>query len=159
VTAEVDLAAGRDAVVIIPGIMGSELVEAETGRTLWGLADMGWYASAWTTGGSLTRLAVTRQPCSEESEQPRKGLTIISHRATLPTTRSAARSSDTRTHRLALLDSLNDCTMPISSWHNDVRRVVTKFEYRPCVAAAWGIVDRDHLLAQSWHAAHPAVLQ
>jgi len=50
---------GRDAVIILPGIMGSELVEAATGRTLWGLADVGWYVQAWTSGRSLDRLMVT----------------------------------------------------------------------------------------------------
>src|SRR5579871_2136254 len=48
-----------DAVVVIPGIMGSELVETASGRTLWGLADPGWYLSAWTTGSSLDTLHVT----------------------------------------------------------------------------------------------------
>ena len=51
--------AGRDAVVVLPGIMGSELVEADSGRVLWGLADPGWYADAWTTGRSLHALRVT----------------------------------------------------------------------------------------------------
>src|SRR5215470_4277468 len=49
----------RDAVVVLPGIMGSELVEAATGTVLWGLADPGWYVKAWTSGRSLRALAVT----------------------------------------------------------------------------------------------------
>ena len=49
----------RDAVVVLPGIMGSELVEADTGKVLWGLDDPGWYVRAWTTGSSLDALAVT----------------------------------------------------------------------------------------------------
>ena len=49
----------RDAVVVVPGIMGSELVDTETGDTVWGLADLGWYVSAWVTGRSLRTLAVT----------------------------------------------------------------------------------------------------
>ncbi|MFE1443614.1 esterase/lipase family protein [Streptomyces sp. NPDC058739] len=49
----------RDAVVVLPGIMGSELVEASTGRVLWGLADVRWYVDAWTTGDSLAALHVT----------------------------------------------------------------------------------------------------
>jgi hypothetical protein len=56
---DVETALGRDAVIVVPGIMGSELVDAASGRTLWGLADAGWYASAWTTGGSFGTLAVT----------------------------------------------------------------------------------------------------
>lgn len=49
----------HDAVVVVPGIMGSELVDAASGRTLWGLADPRWYVSAWTTGESLRALALT----------------------------------------------------------------------------------------------------
>jgi hypothetical protein len=49
----------RDAVVVVPGIMGSELVDAETGRTLWGLADPRWYVSAWTSGASLGALRLS----------------------------------------------------------------------------------------------------
>jgi pimeloyl-ACP methyl ester carboxylesterase len=49
----------RDAVVVIPGIMGSKLIEAESRDALWGLDDTGWFLSAWTTGSSLRRLAVT----------------------------------------------------------------------------------------------------
>jgi hypothetical protein len=39
--------------------MGSELVDAETGRTLWGLADPRWYVSAWTSGASLDALRLS----------------------------------------------------------------------------------------------------
>lgn len=49
----------RDAVIVLPGIMGSELVEASTGEVLWGLADPTWYVRAWVTGSSLNKLAVT----------------------------------------------------------------------------------------------------
>jgi pimeloyl-ACP methyl ester carboxylesterase len=38
----------RDAVVIIPGIMGSALRERDTGQMCWGLDRLGWYARAWT---------------------------------------------------------------------------------------------------------------
>lgn len=52
-------ARSRDAVIVIPGIMGSELVDAASGRVLWGLADPRWYVSAWTGGHALDALAVT----------------------------------------------------------------------------------------------------
>ncbi|MFZ0157776.1 MAG: hypothetical protein WAL50_01995 [Kineosporiaceae bacterium] len=39
--------------------MGSALIEGATGKTLWGFDNAGWYASAWTTGGSLDALRVT----------------------------------------------------------------------------------------------------
>lgn len=49
----------RDAILVIPGIMGSELVDTESGETLWGLANASWYCDAWTFGDALDRLAVT----------------------------------------------------------------------------------------------------
>jgi hypothetical protein len=49
----------HDAVVIIPGIMGSELVDAVSGRTLWGMRDPRWYVSAWSTGRGLADLRLS----------------------------------------------------------------------------------------------------
>jgi hypothetical protein len=49
----------RDAVLLIPGIMGSELVDTETSEVVWGGADLSWYVSSWTTGRSMRTLAVT----------------------------------------------------------------------------------------------------
>lgn len=49
----------RDAVIVLPGIMGSELVDTATGNVLWGLTNPGWYVSAWGRGESLRALAVT----------------------------------------------------------------------------------------------------
>lgn len=37
----------QDAVVVVPGIMGSTLEVAETGKTVWGFNKIGWYAKAW----------------------------------------------------------------------------------------------------------------
>ena len=54
---KVGIGRSRDAVVVVPGIMGSELIESATGNVLWGLADPGWYVSAWTSGASLKALA------------------------------------------------------------------------------------------------------
>ncbi|TMR07007.1 hypothetical protein ETD83_02385 [Actinomadura soli] len=45
--------------LIVPGIMGSELVEDESGKQLWGLRDPRWYVQAWTSGRSLARLRLT----------------------------------------------------------------------------------------------------
>lgn len=47
-----------DAVVVIPGIMGSTLVQGD--RVLWGLERLGWYARAWARRGTaLDALALT----------------------------------------------------------------------------------------------------
>lgn len=57
--ATVERSTTRDAVIVIPGIMGSELVDAATGTPLWGLADVGWYLRAWLSGSGLDNLRVT----------------------------------------------------------------------------------------------------
>lgn len=49
----------KDAVVILPGIMGSELIDSSSGEQLWGLSDPRWYVSAWTSGRSLAGLRVS----------------------------------------------------------------------------------------------------
>src|SRR5262249_61866921 len=48
----------QDGVVIMPGIMGSTLVEAATGNVVWGLRH-GWYADAWTRGRGLRALLLS----------------------------------------------------------------------------------------------------
>jgi hypothetical protein len=48
-----------DAVIVIPGIMGSELVDADSERVLWGMSDLRWYVKAWTSGDSLVRLRLS----------------------------------------------------------------------------------------------------
>ena len=48
----------RDAVIVIPGIMGSELIDTETGSVLWGLSPRS-YLRFWTSGDGLDRLRVT----------------------------------------------------------------------------------------------------
>jgi len=50
-----------DAVVVVPGLMGSVLADAQTGRTLWGFTDLRWYVRAWTTGAGLADLRLTDQ--------------------------------------------------------------------------------------------------
>lgn len=43
----------QDAVVVVPGIMGSELYDTATNTVLWGLANPGWLGRAWTTRQGL----------------------------------------------------------------------------------------------------------
>jgi hypothetical protein len=64
-----------DAVIVLPGIMGTELVEKATNKTLWGFTHLGWYWRAWTTGSSLDALRVT--------DEERKGHTGRIHPARL----------------------------------------------------------------------------
>lgn len=49
----------HDAVVVIPGIMGSELRDRGTGRVVWGVNDVGWLARAWTRPDGMADLALT----------------------------------------------------------------------------------------------------
>jgi len=50
----------HDAVVIVPGIMGSRLVETATGTVVWGL-DPKVYVDAWLTGGPLRRMRLDEE--------------------------------------------------------------------------------------------------
>ncbi|MET8922720.1 hypothetical protein ABZW26_09970 [Streptomyces sp. NPDC004623] len=49
----------QDAVVVVPGIMGSTLQDAVTGRHLWGLGRASWYIKAWTRPEGLRELHLT----------------------------------------------------------------------------------------------------
>jgi hypothetical protein len=67
-----------DAVVVVPGIMGSELVDTATGDLLWGLAP-GPFVSAWLSGASLARLHL-----SGEERQGRYGQVTASRLLRVP---------------------------------------------------------------------------
>ncbi|MFI7386578.1 esterase/lipase family protein [Streptomyces sp. NPDC049813] len=56
---EVPLHVTQDAVVIVPGIMGSELRSTVTGDVLWGLSGAGWLLRAWTRRDGLAELHLT----------------------------------------------------------------------------------------------------
>lgn len=56
---QVRRAVSPDAVVVVPGVMGSELVDSVTGEVLWGMRSLRWYVRAWTSGTGLEPLAVT----------------------------------------------------------------------------------------------------
>lgn len=63
----------RDAVVVVPGIMGTELVETATGSLLWGFDDPRWYVSAWTDGHGLRKLAVQDHDPAAEARRVKAG--------------------------------------------------------------------------------------
>ncbi|MFI6876011.1 esterase/lipase family protein [Streptomyces sp. NPDC050400] len=56
---ELPLHVTQDAVVIVPGIMGSELRDTATGDVLWGLSGAGWLLRAWTRRDGLADLRLT----------------------------------------------------------------------------------------------------
>ncbi|MFH8990853.1 hypothetical protein [Streptomyces sp. NPDC017940] len=49
----------QDAVVVVPGIMGSELYDTVTGKTVWGLSGVSWLLKAWTRPRGLEPLRLT----------------------------------------------------------------------------------------------------
>ena len=56
ITDTVDRGQSHDLVVVVPGIMGSELTDTATGAKLWGLRDLRWYVKAWGSGSGLEAL-------------------------------------------------------------------------------------------------------
>ncbi|MGW4843163.1 lipase/acyltransferase domain-containing protein [Nocardia brasiliensis] len=52
---------GTNAILVVPGIMGSELINTTDESVLWGLDDVRWYLRAWTSGSSLEALRLTDQ--------------------------------------------------------------------------------------------------
>ncbi|MET9497742.1 hypothetical protein [Streptomyces sp. NPDC006552] len=57
----------QDAVVIVPGIMGSELRSTATGEVLWGLSGAGWLLRAWTRREGLAQLHLTEDELAGET--------------------------------------------------------------------------------------------
>lgn len=49
----------QDAVVVVPGIMGSELYDTVTQKTVWGLSGVSWLLKAWTRPRGLEPLRLT----------------------------------------------------------------------------------------------------
>ncbi|MGW4106651.1 lipase/acyltransferase domain-containing protein [Streptomyces sp. NPDC004976] len=49
----------HDAVVVVPGIMGSELYDTTTDNVIWGLSNPAWLTKAWLTRKGLTPLQLT----------------------------------------------------------------------------------------------------
>ncbi|MET9501697.1 hypothetical protein ABZY42_08140 [Streptomyces sp. NPDC006622] len=49
----------HDAVLVVPGIMGTELHEAATGRMLWGMRKVAEYAARWDLENGMDALALT----------------------------------------------------------------------------------------------------
>jgi hypothetical protein len=63
----------HDAIVIVPGIMGSELVDISSGKgkekVLWGLARPGWLAEAWLSRTGLEGLHLTPEEAAGQSHR------------------------------------------------------------------------------------------
>ncbi|XVS61848.1 lipase/acyltransferase domain-containing protein [Actinosynnema sp. CA-299493] len=61
----------HDAVVVVPGIMGSALVDSATGKQLWGLKQLRWYVRAWSRGDGLADLAVSDDELAGDTRRVR----------------------------------------------------------------------------------------
>jgi len=65
----------RDAVLVLPGIMGSELVELGSGKVLWGLSPKA-YARLWTSAEGIRRLHLTDQERAGKYERVKATRTL-----------------------------------------------------------------------------------
>jgi pimeloyl-ACP methyl ester carboxylesterase len=57
--------------MIVPGIMGSELVDAKSGRMIWGIRDPRWYVRAWATGTCLEELRLSEDEIAGRCDRVR----------------------------------------------------------------------------------------
>ena len=109
----------RDAVIVIPGIMGSELVDAETGDVLWGLSPRS-YLRFWTSRGGLERLQVTDQEREGKTGRVRaKGLLRFPVASPIfggfePYTRLVAAIRHSLAHSGALCEFAYDWRLPVA---------------------------------------------
>jgi hypothetical protein len=109
----------RDAVIVIPGIMGSELVDAEAGDVLWGLSPRS-YLRFWTSRGGLERLQVTDQEREGKTGRIRaKGLLRFPAVAPIfgafePYTRLVAAIRHSLAHSDALCEFAYDWRLPVA---------------------------------------------
>lgn len=131
-----------DAVILIPGIMGSELAEKKTGRILWGAADLGWYARAWTTGSSLALLQPTERELSGVADR------IVARRVLrFPAVTPVLRGVEPYTRMLQALRALAVAPAAVAEFPYDWRLSIAFNAQRFADAAA------EHL--RRWRA-HPA---
>ncbi|MEU7428594.1 hypothetical protein [Streptomyces sp. NPDC040750] len=59
----------QDAVIIVPGIMGSELRDKKSGDVLWGLSGVRWLINAWTRPQGLKRLHLTEEELTGSTDR------------------------------------------------------------------------------------------
>jgi hypothetical protein len=112
----------HDAVVVVPGIMGSELYDTRSQRMIWGLGDMSWYVRAWTTGSGLADLRLTEAERGGTYDRVRP-VRFIEFPAFFrmfgglgPYTRLMSMVHGTVAHHAAVLDFPYDWRLPVA--HN-----------------------------------------
>ncbi|MFJ3892069.1 hypothetical protein [Streptomyces sp. NPDC090083] len=109
----------RDAILVVPGIMGSELVDTQSGALLWGLRDPRWYLSAWTTGRGLRQLAVTDEEVDGRAGRVRPGRLLRAPayapvlRGSEPYTALVQKLEDACVHPCAVAEFAYDWRLPV----------------------------------------------
>ncbi|MFV0129374.1 esterase/lipase family protein [Streptomyces sp. HMX112] len=132
----------QDAVVVVPGIMGSELKDTTTGRHLWGLHRASWYVNAWTRPGGLDALRLT-----EDELEGRTGRIVatglLSHSAWTPYLRGVEPYTD-------LLALVRSCVA------DDAAILPFAYDWRlPVATNARLLADRARRHLTAWRR-HPA---
>ncbi|MFF4331421.1 lipase/acyltransferase domain-containing protein [Streptomyces sp. NPDC001591] len=73
----------QDAVVVVPGIMGSALYDTTTRKEVWGIGGISWLLRAWTTPSGLKPLAVTEDELAGKTGRI-KATGLLKHSAWTP---------------------------------------------------------------------------
>ncbi|MFD7628050.1 esterase/lipase family protein [Streptomyces sp. NPDC059851] len=73
----------QDAVVVVPGIMGSTLYDTTTGKDVWGIGGISWLLKAWTTPSGLKSLAMTEDELAGKTGRI-KATGLLKHSAWTP---------------------------------------------------------------------------
>ncbi|MFD0056952.1 hypothetical protein ACFVHR_24880 [Streptomyces sp. NPDC127168] len=132
----------QDAVVIVPGIMGSELLDTTTSRIVWGLSEAGWLIKSWTMPGGMTALQMTEDELTGRSGRI-KPLQLLRHSAWTPYFKGFEPYTD-------LISAVHECTA-----HPDQ---VLEFPYdwrMPVAHNARLLAEAARRHLEAWHK-HPA---
>ncbi|WP_343244941.1 hypothetical protein [Streptomyces sp. SID14478] len=137
----------QDAVVIVPGIMGSELRETASGDVLWGLSGAGWLLRAWTRKDGLARLHMTDDELAGKTGRV-TATRLLRHGTWTPYLRGQEPYTDLlETVRDYVADPAAICAFP--------------YDWRLPVAVNGRLLAeraREHLTAWRRHPAHHAAL-
>lgn len=138
----------HDAVVVVPGIMGSELYDTSADKVIWGLRTPGWLAKAWLSRQGLTSLHLS--PAELAGDYSRvKAPRLLQTPAWSPFLRGIEpyhkllrTIENTVAHRDAIMTFPYDWRLPVAV---NARRLAQD--------------ARDHLLRWRENSAHTAALQ
>jgi len=135
----------QDAVVIVPGIMGSELYDTVTQKTVWGLSGVSWLLKAWTRSKGLEPLRLTPEELEGKTNRI-KATQLMRHSSWTPYLQGLEPYTD-------LIKAVRDCvadSAAVLEFAYDWRLPVS-VNSRLLAEAA-----RRHLTAWRLHPAHDA---